>query len=65
MAWSPDAHHSTTRHRARRAPTWWLRRCERRIIARGRPNAFELAELAAIRQELKAREIRRARRWRP
>jgi hypothetical protein len=62
IAWSPDRHYSATRHRARRAPTWWLRRRESRIVARRRPTDLELAELAAIRQELRIRAIK-PRRW--
>ena len=43
------------RDRARRRPAFLLRRRERQIVAQRLPGGSELAELAAIRRELKIR----------
>jgi hypothetical protein len=48
-----------SRGRARRRPTWWLRRRDRQIVAKmPRPSDAELAELQAIRHELRIRAER-------
>jgi hypothetical protein len=55
------------RSRARRTPTFVLRRRERRIVTRSlvqRPHAHELAALAAARTELQARTTDAGRRLR-
>jgi hypothetical protein len=49
------------RVRARRRPTWWLRRREAQIVAaRPRPTTAELAELRVIRHQLRIRALRPA-----
>lgn len=53
---SPDDVYARTRARVRRRPKWWLRRRDRRIVAhQPRPSLAELAELSAIRHELRVR----------
>jgi hypothetical protein len=61
---SPDHAYHRARLKVRCRPTWLLRRQERRIIARHRPDALQLAELAAIRGELRVRSVRPRRWWR-
>jgi hypothetical protein len=56
----PDEVYRQARTRARRTPTVLLRRAERRVVDQGRtrrPEAAELAELAAARAELSFRSL--------
>jgi hypothetical protein len=62
MATSGDAHevYEQARAKARRTPTFLLRRRQRRVMARVRqrwPDAADLAELAAARVELDVRSV--------
>jgi hypothetical protein len=57
-----DERYQQARARARHRPSWWLRRRDRRITARRPPDAAELVELVAIRQELKLRAMKPCRR---
>jgi hypothetical protein len=50
--------YARARERARRTPSWLLRRRERRIVARRFPDVGALAELAASRSELRIRSGR-------
>ena len=55
----PVEQYQQARARARRRPTWWLRRRDRRIVSRQpRPSAAELIELQAIRAVLRVRAIK-------
>jgi hypothetical protein len=58
---SPDETYQQARTKARRRPAWWLRRRDAQIVAtRPQPSTEELAELRAIRRELRIRSVRRA-----
>jgi hypothetical protein len=64
---SMDEFYPWARTRARRTPTLFLRRLERRIIARSRIIPLDdrnLARLGATRRELRRREQSRPSRWR-
>lgn len=51
-----DDEYLQARARAKRRPTWWLRRKRDRIIAiRPRPSDEQIQELRAVRRELKDR----------
>jgi hypothetical protein len=52
----PDDEYLRSRARAKRRPTWWLRRKLAHIVAiRPRPSDEQIQELLAIRRELKDR----------
>jgi len=57
----PDDVYRRARARARRRPRWVLRRREAEIVRRRpRPSDAEIAELRAIKAELRVRAVRKA-----